>query len=477
MSRPRSWFMVGTALLPVTLAGCVTGAEVAGYADPDAGFSVVQASTGAALGKQTVWTKSTDQADAVAARVHALVHRRTIDADTAVQAGLLANRGLQASYSAIGISAADVWQETMPINPRLSIDASKLGVGRTIEATVAGNIVAAFTQRRRVDVAAARFRKAQLEAALMTLRVAAETRRAWIEAVAAWERVAYLNRAQKAADAASDLAGQLGRTGAYPKGKQAREHAFYAEVTADAAKARMEAQLAKERLTRQIGLWGADIDYFVPNALPPLPRSVSRSPGIEAAALAGRVDLAMAKEELRILALSYGLKDATRYVGDLELTGGIEVERTEGKDEVSGIVGAEFEIPVFDTGKARLRKAELAYMQAANLLAQKAVNIRSEAREAEQRYRAAYKIARHYHDNVVPLRRAVSEQSELTYNGMITSTFDLLADTRSETEAEVALISAKRDFWLAEAGRRAAIDGGGEGMGAAVADNSDNGSE
>ena len=82
-----------------------------------------------------------------------------------------------------------------------------------------------------------------------------------------------------------------------------------------------------------------------------------------------------------------------------------------------------------------MRKAELAYMQAANRLAEKAVNIRSEARSAYTAYRSTYDIARHYRDAVVPLRTMIEEESLLTYNGMITNTFELLADTRAKINA------------------------------------------
>src|SRR5690606_37732761 len=88
-----------------------------------------------------------------------------------------------------------------------------------------------------------------------TLRLAADTRRAWIDAVAAWERVAYLNRAQAAADSASALAEKLGQTGAFTKTGQAREHVFYAELAGQTAEARLQARMAKEALTRLMGLW------------------------------------------------------------------------------------------------------------------------------------------------------------------------------------------------------------------------------
>jgi outer membrane protein TolC len=100
-------------------------------------------------------------------------------------------------------------------------------------------------------------------------------------------------------------------------------------------------------------------------------------------------------------------------------------------------------------------------MRAANLLAEKAVNVRSEARSAYQAYRSNYDIARHYRNSVVPLRTKVEEESLLTYNGMISNTFELLTDTRDKINSILLSVNAKRDFWLAEANLAPAIHGGG----------------
>ncbi|MGI6856063.1 TolC family protein [Mesorhizobium sp. 1B3] len=450
--------------LPVIVAGCATTAT-GDVTDPMAGFSTVSARTDAATGRQAIWIQSTDEARAVSERVKKLVRKKTISADVAVQAALLNNRGLQAAYADIGLSAADVWQEKLLVNPRVGIGISGVGIGRTVESAVTSNILALITRPRRVAVADVRFRQAQLRAAEETLRLAADTRRAWINAVSAWENVAYLNQAQAAADAASELAKKLGETGAMPKAGQAREHAFYAELSAEVARARLDARLAKEELTRLMGLWGSDVDYFVPNALPALPKGASAKRAIEAEALKNRVDLEVAKLELDALAKSYGLTEATRYVTDLELITGVEVEKEEEdgseKNITSGAFELEFVIPVFDTGKARMRQAELNYMRAANLLAEKAVNVRSEARGAYDAYRSSYDIARHYRNNVVPLRKKIEEESILTYNGMITNTFELLADTRAKIDANVLALNAKRNFWLADVNLGTAIRGGG----------------
>jgi outer membrane protein TolC len=472
------------AALGLLLGGCVSAQEAARYADPDAGFAQVSASTASALkGKETVWVQNSEQARETAARVTSLVQGKTVGVETAVQVALINNRGLQAAYAEIGLGAADAWQQTMLENPKLSIGVfgiatPEYGLLRALEAMISTNILAMATRAKRVDIADANFRAAQMRAVEETLTLAMQTRRAWIDAVAAFERSAVLNRARAAADASSELAQKLGETGAMTKAAQAREHALYAEITGQAAQAKLEAALAKEELTRAMGLWGGDIQYRVPDALPKLPGRLATKQAIERDALQNRVDLKVARMELEALALSHGLTQATRYVTDFELLAGFEKEKeteteyelepgpelkeeTGKKTGITPQVEVEFDIPIFDTGKARLRKGELAYMQGANRLAQKAVEARSHARAAYLSYRASHEIARHYRDAVLPLRTVVEQEELLTYNGMITNTFELLAATRARLDTQIMASEAKRQFWLADANLAAAIFGGG----------------
>lgn len=468
-------------LSALTLAGCVTTKDGGEYAIVGAGFSTVSEKASAATGKQTVWVQNQQEAQALSERVHGMVHKKTIDADKAVQVALLNNKGLQAAYADIGMSAAEVWQQSLPENPKVSvgllgIGAPGLGLLRTVEGMVASNILSAMTRERRVGLADTKFRQAQLKAAVETLKLAADTRRAWITTVSSFETVYYLDQGQAAADAASELAKKLGESGALPKAGQAREHAFYAELTGQKAQAKLAAQLAKEDLTRLMGLWGTEVDYYVPNKLPTLPAKLKAKELIEREALRERVDLQVAKLQLEATAKGYGLTEATRYLTDLEIISGAELEREREADEpgvnttVLPQVELEFVIPVFDTGKARMRKAELAYMRDANLLAEKAVTIRSEARSAYTSYRSTHEIARHYRNSVLPLRVKIEEESLLTYNGMITNTFELLADTRAKIGTLLQSVNAKRDFWLAEANLNAAIYGGGASSGGAGGD-------
>ncbi len=459
------------------LSACAAPEQIARFSDPKAGFGAVNGSSHRILGKDTVMLMDAQDIEANARRVHALVHNKTISADTAVQVALLNNRGLQASYADLGVSSADVWQSIMQPNPVVSvgvlgIHADGLGAYRAIESVIAFNLLAAFTQPDRTKLAELRFSQAQLQAVEQTLRVAVDTRRAWVDAVAGFEAAGLIRDAESTADAGSELAARLGDTGYLNKAEQAREHVFFAELSGQHAKARLDAQLSKEALTRQLGLWGTEVDYYVPNRLPRLPGRIHGRSGIEAEALKNRVDLAVAKLELQAMAQARGMTDAIRYVTDLELIVGAEKER-EAEDgvvtsETTPQVEVEFDIPIFDSGKARLKRAEAQYMIAAHQLAERAVNVRSEARSAYAAYSGTYRVARHYRDAVLPLRRTIEEESLLSYNAMITSTFELLADTRERLNSNLMEANARRDFWLADANMLAAIYGGGASSGAAA---------
>jgi outer membrane protein TolC len=108
----------------------------------------------------------------------------------------------------------------------------------------------------------------------------------------------------------------------------------------------------------------------------------------------------------------------------------------------------------------RLRQAGEAYMGAVNRLTEKAVNARSEAREAYGAYRSSYEIARRYRDKVLPLRKVITEETMLRYGAMQIDVFSLLAEARQRLATNVGAIEAQRDFWLASANLGAALTGG-----------------
>ncbi|WP_244495053.1 TolC family protein [Bosea sp. Root483D1] len=456
--------LAGTAAV---LGGC------AGFS-PDGGMAPIQTATYAEIGKEVVKIGDAQVALTAKARVDQLL-RKPLTADSAVQVALLNNRGLQAAFNELGIAEAQMVAASLPPNPRFGI--SKLS-GRfevEVERQIVGSLLALITLPARAEIAGDRFKTAQLRAVEAVLRLAADARRQYYRAVAANAQVTFYQEAKGSADAASELFKRLGESGGVNKIDQAREFAFEAELTVQLAQARQQQLQERERLVRQLGLWGDDLKFRL-GSLPPLPRLQSVK-AIEAEALRKRIDIQIARAELDTLAKSLGLANATRFVNDIDLLGRQTYDRgrsindhghVERESSRSRTLELEIDIPIYDFGQSKVALAEQTYMQAANRLAEKAVNARSEAREAYTAYRANYDITRQYQSNVLPLRKIIQEQSLLHYSGMLNDVTDLITDARSRILSNVAAINARRDFWLAHTDFKHALIGGGSGGGGAA---------
>jgi outer membrane protein TolC len=452
--------------------GCLTGALALGGCasfSPDRGMSAVEEFGGAPIGKEVLAIRSEADAASARAKVERLLARR-LSADDAVQIALLNNRELQAAYNELGISEAMMVQASLPPNPTFTIERIAGAGSVEVEARLIGSILALLTLPAKAKIAADRFRQAQLKAADTTLRVATEARRAYYRAVSAVVIANFLVQSQSSAQAATELSKELGEAGTMNKLDQARNQVFFAELTARLAQARQLVSTERERLTRVMGLWGADTAFRLPAALPRMPGRPGAQPDVERSAVAKRLDLQIARMEVQALATSFDLTNATRMVSILDLSGikkRVKVKDEEGMFEVEKERGLEVElqIPIFDLGTSKVRQAEESYMQAVNRLTAKAVDVRSEARETYRTYRAAYDIARHYQREVLPLRKIISDETLLRYNAMQVDVFTLLTEARLRLAATTSAIEAERGFWLAATNLGAAVLGGGAGGG------------
>jgi outer membrane protein TolC len=429
---------------------------------PDGGISVVANIADNELKKDVVAIRSPDEAEIASIAVQRLL-RRTLTADVAVQIALLNNRGLQAAYQELAIADAERVGQSLPPNPTISISRIEGPVGLEIEQRIITDILALATLPARSELAAARFYQAQLRSAEETLRVAHEARRAYYRAVAAGESVHFIAQSHSAAETATKFAARLGETGAMNKLDQAREQVFYADLTAQLAAARLHESSEREALIRAMGLSGKDINFKLPSALPPLPVRLQALASVEVEAMRRRVDLQIGRIELDVLAKSYGLTQATRFINILDAGYFGKLERDKEADRTSRMRGfdVQLQIPLFDFGEVRVREAEANYMQGVNRLLELAINVRSQARDAFRTYRSAYNIAGHYQREVLPLRKIISDETLLRYNAMLIDVFSLLAEARQRIAATITAIEAKRDFWLAAVDLKAAVAGGG----------------
>jgi len=354
-------------------------------------------------------------------------------------------------------------QASRPPLPSFSYDWVKTSIELDIERQIVASVLSLATWPARAKLAGIRFEQAELRAAEETLRLAVETRRAYVGAVAARQILAALDAAQESAAASAQLAEKLAETGAINKLDLARRQVFATELEAQVAAARQEAAATQEQLARLMGLWeGAELDALLPHALPPVPGKSLTLATVEQEAMERRVDLMIARLETEALAKSFGLTRATRFINVLDASGISKTQKDKGEPTADGGgFDIAFEIPLYDFGRAKVREAEQRYFEAVNVLRQLALNARSQAREAYGAYSSARKIVAKYDNDVLPLRNAISAETELQYNAMQVDAFALLEAARAKAQAEVASIAAKRNFWLAAIDLSAAVLGGG----------------
>ncbi len=430
----------------VVLAALVLGGCAA--FSPDGGFEDVSAATARrGLQQQPVWVRGDQDREQARAAVAELL-ADPVSADAAVQVALLNNRALQAIYAELGIAEADVVQSGRLRNPGFSFARLRRGGELEIERAFVFDLLGLITMPIRTELERRQLELTKSRVASELLQVAADTRRAWYRSVAARQSEKYAEQVQEAAEASAELARRMAQAGSFSKLDHAREQVFYADATAQLARARQAALSERERLTQLMGLWGSDIGFRLPERLPELPAAARTIADVEEQALRQRLDVRAAVQEAENLAASLGLTRATGFISVLEV--GYERNSETGVPHQTGYE-IELRLPIFDWGTARNARAQHQYMQAVDRAADVAVRARSEVREAYAAYRATFDLARHYRDEIVPLRKRISDENVLRYNGMLISVFELLADARRQIAAVGAYIDAVRDFWLAEA--------------------------
>ena len=440
--NPSSRRSVAVMIAAAALAGCASFT-------PDGGFSAVEQSTKKTIGKEVTWARSDADRRAIDARVRELL-QKPLSIDDAAQIALLNNRGLQASFFELGISEADFVGAGRLPNPHFTMTRARVNDEYTIEQALTFNIFSLITIPLRTEMEKRRFEQTQRMIAMEVLRLAADTRKAYILAVSAEENSRYMEKVKTVAESSAELARRMASVGNFNKLSQAREQGFYADAALNHARAAQNQVSAREKLTRLMGLWGDDIKFKLPERLPDLPTTPDDLPNVEQQALSQRLDVQAMRLSTESLAKNLGLSKATRFINVLEI-GPVRILEGRKSDPYKKGFEVSLEIPIFDWGSAKVAKSESLYMQSVNSLAEAAINARSEVREAYLGYRVNYDIAKHYRDEVVPIRKRIADENLLRYNGMIIGVFELLADARAQITSVNGYIDALRDFWLAKA--------------------------
>jgi outer membrane protein TolC len=421
----------------------------------DGGFDEVASATRLRIGTEVRWARTPEE-HAKSDRQLADLLQRPLSVNDAVQIALLGNAALQASFQELGISEADLVQSGRLPNPGFTFRYAASGGVYDIEETLSVNVIALLSAPSRHRMQERRFQETQNAVTLEIVQLAERTREAYYTALAASESVRYREQVQAAAEAGAELARRMRAAGNWNRLDEAHERGFYHDASLSLERARLAQTVAHENLTRLLALGPDSGSFRLVDRLPELPARIEEAPDFEKTALAGRIDLELMHARIDALAANLHLTRSTRVIDVLE-AGPARIKQGSDSDPYETGYEVSLQIPIFDSGAARVRKAEAIYAKAVEEFRQAAIDARTEVHAAYARYRASHAIALRERDEVLPLRQSISREDIKLYDASQLSVFDLLADARLQSAGVDDFIQSLKDFWIAKSALDAAL--------------------
>ncbi len=403
---------------------------------------------------------SEEQRQAMTASANTLL-QMPLGQKEAVEVAIANSPALQALIAQNWVNATAAAQSGRIANPVLTFERfsfiNEIEIGRLL----AFGLLDLASLPRRTSVAQQRVEQIQLQLTMEAVEHVTDIRQAWVKAVAAEQILSYAKQVSGIAQASAELARRMQQVGNFNKLQRARQQAFYADAATQLALASHGATAAREGLVRLLGLTEQQSTLLkIPDRLPELPPAPRDAQEVGSSASKERLDVAIAKRSLDAIAKAQGLNFITSFT-DIELA----IRRDTvfdnaggGRDNRRGYE-VQVSLPVFDWGGMKRDAMSAQLLAAVNHLESTVRAVAPNLRESYSSYRTTYDIARHYRDEIVPLRKLIAEENVLRYNGMIIGVFELLADARDQVGSVIAAINAQRQFWLSDAALQATIIG------------------
>ena len=379
----------------------------------------------------------------------------------AVQLALANSPALQTLLAQSWADMAAINQSGRIANPLLTFERTQLLNEVELNRSLSIGLLDLLTLPQRQRIARNQLAQANIQLSANIVDRVAQVRQAWVSAVAAEQTAQYAEQVNKAAQASAELAKRMQQAGNFNKLQRARQQVFYADAIAQLALTRHAALAAREELVRQLGLDDAQTAMLkLPDRLPDLPDQPRDASELSAMAMEQRLDVRQATIQLEGAGKAQGLT-MLGTLANVELG----VRRDTVTDTSSGTSAERngyalaIRLPVFDWGGAQRAAMNAQTLAAANHYESVIRAAAPQLRTSYSAYRTSYDLARHYRDEIVPLRKAMAEENMLRYNGMLIGVFELLAETREQIASVMAAINAQQQFWLADAGLSTALLG------------------
>ncbi|MBI1189734.1 MAG: TolC family protein [Tepidisphaera sp.] len=443
----------GSAPRPLLAAGLVAVATLVGGCasmQPGLGFDDVSKTAADRTGMKVHWNNGSAEDKEVAAAVTATL-KEELTAGKAVQIALLNNHELQAVYEDLNIAQADLVQAGLLHNPVFSgeVRFATDGSGTAVVLDVAQDFVSLLSMPLRKGRAQAAFEAAKVRVSGEVLDMAFEVQTAFYDYQAAEQAREMRQTVMEATAASYDLAKRLRAAGNNRDLDVSNERAMHEQAKIDLAAAEADVVRTRERMNALMGVWGEQtVAWHAAVRLPAVPESEVPFEGIERRAIESSLDLSLLRREMEVAARSAGIAKPFAWLDGADVGAAAERE-LEGGWSVGPSLS--LPIPLFDQGQARVGEAQARYRQAAERMVARAVEIRSRARAAYSAVLSTHDRARYYEKVILPLKAQIVDQTQLQYNAMQVSAFQLLQARRDQITAGGEYVDSLHQYWQSRA--------------------------
>ncbi len=428
-------FSVSASLLALTLSGCASlpadwGRPEVAKLTADRGRALPQPSDIATFNRELL--------------------AKPLTATAAVQLALVNNPAVRAETARLGFAAADVYEAGRLANPVFSFALLTPGppdaVARQVTLGVAVSFIDLLFLPARQRYADTQFEAAKLSVGSVAINLAADTERAWYEAVGAQQLAVMRETVSKAARASADLAQRFVDAGTLSKRELALEQAAASQAYLDLIGAQAKAVEMRTALSRLMGLPAVDDRWVLDARLAEPLVDEDSTDELLKLAVDGRLDVAAADKRAAAFASRYRLERHSRLVDNIQ----IGYQRQKDYDgSVNDGPTLSLGIPIFNWGSGRVAAAQAQLQQAEAELDSLVLDRANDIKLAQAQVLAAKARATGYRTQLIPQREEVVARMQQEVNFMFIGIFELLVAKQQEYDAYAGYLESVRDYWIA----------------------------
>ncbi len=367
---------------------------------------------------------------------------RPLTREGAILAALALDPNARAALAELDVASARRVRAGLIRNPALQFGLARFDGGTDLDLDLTQPLAELLTLGARIERAEGELLVERGRTARNLVRLVHDVQRDWVEASAAEHSVELARARLEAEDAATRLAEELHRAGNVVDSVLTLSQLAAAQARSHLELAQAQASVALERLARNFGDSGAQLELAREPELP-LPQPAPSEFAIRVAAAS--LELQEARARVETAARAAGI---ARWEVLLERSSlGLTVRHEAGRDGAGPTLA--LTLPLFDDGSAAQAEARARLEVALARHTALEFELRERTRMAQLHFEASAERFRITREETVPAASRQLDEVLRQYNAMQIGVFDVLAARRIELDAQQASLESERELQLA----------------------------